>query len=127
MGTNYYIKENPCPTCGHGEEVHIGKSSAGWCFALRVYPDKGINTLEDWKPLFENGNIRTEYDSPVSPAEMLDEITNRSRERPPAWSDAEWKQNCAEPGPNNMIRASLSYNCIGHGDGPWDYIAGEFC
>ena len=38
MGTNYYWQESePCAACGRGyEQVHVGKSSAGWCFSLHV-------------------------------------------------------------------------------------------
>jgi hypothetical protein len=46
MGTNYYVAYDYCRHCGRfDEEFHIGKSSAGWCFSLRVYEDKG---LTDW-------------------------------------------------------------------------------
>jgi hypothetical protein len=39
MGTNYYLRLHACPSCGHSAaELHIGKSSAGWYFGLRVYP-----------------------------------------------------------------------------------------
>jgi len=38
LGTNYYWQESePCAACGRGyEQVHVGKSSAGWCFSLHV-------------------------------------------------------------------------------------------
>lgn len=50
MSTNYYLRESkPCPTCGHSNKPrHIGKSSVGWVFTLRIYPEEGINTYEDW-------------------------------------------------------------------------------
>ena len=52
MGTNYYLYEGSeaCPTCKRPfEPLHIGKSSAGWCFSLHVIPEEGINTLDDWR------------------------------------------------------------------------------
>jgi hypothetical protein len=40
MGTNYYLKGTPsCDHCGRGGDergAHIGKSSGGWVFSLRV-------------------------------------------------------------------------------------------
>lgn len=39
MGTNYYLRPDPCECCGRGlEPLHIGKSCMGWCFRLHVYP-----------------------------------------------------------------------------------------
>lgn len=33
----------------------------------------------------------------------------------------------AEIGPNNLLRSRVDgVNCIGHGEGTWDLIAGEF-
>ena len=35
--------------------------------------------------------------------------------------------NYAEPGPNGLVRAKINgVHCIGHGEGTWDYITGEF-
>lgn len=78
MGTNYYLHENICSHCGRGDEpLHIGKSSAGWCFALHVIPERGLNSLEDWEKKFEKGTILNEYGNPTSPEEMLRIITER--------------------------------------------------
>ena len=50
MGTNYYLAaEAPCPHCGHqSEQLHVGKSSAGWRFLFASYPELGINSAKDW-------------------------------------------------------------------------------
>jgi hypothetical protein len=52
MGTNYYARSKnappKCTECGHqpsGIDMHIGKSSFGWTYSLRVYPDDGITGL----------------------------------------------------------------------------------
>ena len=133
MGTNYYLKNDPCPHCGRSDDRrHIGKSSGGWTFALRVYPDEGINTLEDWKPLFASGAIEDEYGDDVSCDEMLSAITERTWDRkgnPAGYQDlADWcRQNSAEPGPNGLARHKIDgSHCTGHGDGTWDYLPGEF-
>ena len=110
MGTNYYlIEQPPCIRCGREYEArHIGKSSAGWVFALRIYPDEGINTLEDWKPLLEKGVIKNEYDEVIPFNVMLDAITMRSFPNFKAVEGrtAEFYQaNHAEPGPAGLVRS----------------------
>jgi hypothetical protein len=40
MGTNYYLVNKETD-----ERLHIGKSSGGWCFALRVHHDRHIDSL----------------------------------------------------------------------------------
>ena len=57
--------------------LHIGKSSYGWHFSLCIYPELGINDLDDWKKLFSEYEIYDEYDRLVSTDEMLETITNR--------------------------------------------------
>ena len=50
MGTNYYLIKNACPHCGATEEaIHIGKSSAGWYFALNT----DVYSYEQWMEIFE--------------------------------------------------------------------------
>lgn len=107
MGTNYYHIEKPCPTCGKGEEKHIGKSSMGWVFALHIIPEDDLNTLNDWKSVLQTGRIVDEYGNEISYQEMLDCITNRSH-------------------PNGLLRRNDDEWCAGHGEGTWDYIEGEF-
>ncbi len=93
MGTNYYLRLPACAHCGHvPAELHVGKSSSGWNFGLRIYPKiddapddrlKGFNVdeireLDDWRPLFERFPIFDEYNCYVTPTEMISEITERS-------------------------------------------------
>ena len=80
MGTNYYWHEDECPHCKRRTPAnHIGKSSAGWCFSLRVHPEDGINDLEDWKARWATGGVIVdEYDRHISSEEMLDIVVNRS-------------------------------------------------
>jgi hypothetical protein len=112
MGTNYYLIPESCPTCGHEEEArHIGKSSAGWAFALHVYPDEEIHTLDDWKLLWNKpgARIKNEYEDAV-PVEHMERII----------VDRVWE--------GQHRRAEVNgAHCIGHGPGSWDYIIGEFC
>lgn len=121
MGTNYYYhanKTNYCPHCGRGDDEpkHIGKSSAGWCFALHVYPEDGIHDLLDWERLFDEPNavIKNEYGEVIKRLEMVQIITKRS-----------WIGTLG-PGPNNLLRCRLGDGCIKHGEGTWDCVVGEF-
>lgn len=133
MGTNYYWTPpagEPCPHCGQAPEApkarHIGKSSAGWCFALHVYPKEGINTLEDWKALWSSGGaIQDGYGKDVAVDRMLEIITERRGVEEPS---AEWlRQNHAVAGPCKLARHALHpHHVIGHGEGTWDYIIGDF-
>ena len=129
MGTNYYLHENVCSTCGRSSELHIGKSSAGWVFALHVIPELGLNTLNDWEKRWtgsQAGVIKDEYGSVVTPADMMANIVARSFNRSvltQTWLD----ENHAEIGPSGLARSKVyGIHCIGHGEGTWDYIGGEF-
>ena len=78
MGTNYYLRVSPCQHCGRSDSaLHIGKSSAGWCFALNTNP--GIASLDDWRRKFaEDGiTIEDEYGQTMTVPEMITEITER--------------------------------------------------
>ena len=136
MGTNYYITiEKDCPTCGIGksiEEIHIGKSSGGWCFSLHVIPERNIHNLEDWKKFWRGKTITDEYDRVIPEEEMLDIITNRYWTKDTgnplgynSWSEFH-EMNHSVLGPNNLLRHKLGNHCVGHGEGTWDYIPGEF-
>lgn len=64
MGTNYYVMP---------DGKHFGKRSAGWDFALHVYPDEGIERLEDWLYLLSDKNveIRDEYGVRIKLKQLL--------------------------------------------------------
>lgn len=136
MGTNYFLKPDACGHCGRSDErKHIGKSSAGWCFALHVYPEDGIRDLADWEPLFRKpGNkIEDEYRHPVMADAMIEHITKRSWKKTENipfgytnWEDF-YESNHAVPGPKNLIRHKADNRyCIGYGNGTWDLMIGEF-
>lgn len=139
MGTNYYWHANVCEHCKRSEApVHIGKSSAGWCFSLHVYPDgigyeqPRVNTLEDWKALWSQPGsvIKDEYGDAISPEDMEERITQRrgpDAVRPSYYDDRrEMARNHAEPGPNNLWRHQIGHHVIAHGPGTYDLIVGEF-
>jgi len=129
MGTNYYLNRNVCPHCQRSEKrLHIGKSSAGWCFSLHVIPEEGLNSLEDWQAAWSVSDavIADEYGSTLTPTDMTKIITERSRVGEP-FTPKGLMRNLAEAGPNGLARsANDGSHCVGHGTGTWDLIAGEF-
>ena len=139
MGTNFYLtRSEPCHACGHVEDdpLHIGKSSLGWCFALTLHPDQGVNNVDDWVPLLRNKYyvIRNEYGDQLTYREMMDVITER--EHVPfegrMWhgyeNEADFHaRNYSERGPKGLLRHRIDgKHCIGHGEGTWDYMVGWF-
>ena len=124
MGTNYTVATKD-------KELHIGKSSSGWVFSLRVHEDCGILSLYDWLPILldKDNRIFDEYGSHITAEELLKRITVRSRAEPVNWSKDDWEMNHAEPGPNNLVRhrqISEYGRTITHGEGTWDYMDYEF-
>ena len=142
MGTNYYLKTTDktetCPHCNQPmpSKLHIGKSSAGWCFSLHIIPEKGINNLEDWKNLWDKPNhyINNEYGEIISPRDMQDIIEIRKGKMP--FDSRDWysyrnednfhERNYSERGPNNLLRQKIGRYCQSHGNGTWDNILGDF-
>jgi hypothetical protein len=139
MGTNFYLKTDVCPHCKRCDDrLHIGKSSAGWCFALHVIPEDGINDLEDWRARWATGVIEDEYGTVLTPADMDQRITQRvgSKDWNSRWWDHPMSRysseahfhdsNSSQRGPNGLLRSRLSRRCIKHGEGTWDCFVGEF-
>ena len=85
MGTNYFLHKPP--SCGgvcaehcHGEEIHLGKSSAGWSFTFQAFPDTGPPVMDfaSWKAQLDGpGEIRDEYGQPVTAQELLDTVESK--------------------------------------------------
>ena len=134
MGTNYYLRENVCEACDRFDELHIGKSSAGWCFTLHVDSELGINDLPDWAERWSKSNcrIRDEYGKTLSQEDMLLVITARHWDNTKKWwtgyaDEADFhRQNHSENGPNGLLRHRLGQYCLKHGEGTWDCVPGEF-
>jgi len=125
MGTNYYLVPEKCAHCGRSDErIHIGKSSAGWCFSLRVIPQMGLCTWENWKTYLADKSIEDEYRKPVTLSNLRSIVEDRSWNGPKRPDTSEWyKMNGAEPGPNGLARHLIDHEfCVGHGPGTWDMI-----
>jgi hypothetical protein len=133
MGTNYYwiaAPKPPCSHCGRAYDVerkHIGKSSAGWVFALHIYPEEGINELPDWRDKWqEAGRIEDEYGNAASEYEMLDTIAFRFAARTRPDNDDSWyAMNQAQRGPYGLATARLGSRCRGLGLGTYALHLGQ--
>ena len=111
MGTNYFLyrKNKGDPLI---EKVHIGKSSAGWCFSLHVIPEEKILKLSDWQRVLSQPNvlyIKNEYDEIITLEALLRTITQRL--------------TALGPLQRHVVD---NIHCIGHGKGSYDYIVGWF-
>lgn len=133
MGTNFYMVKGEHPPEGHFDHplnpllkhgtgrppmIHIGKSSGGWCFALRVYPDHGVYTLADWRAFAsrlvgEGWRVEDEYGT----EHTLDNLW-RVVERE-GWEELNIKY------PFRRHEVDNRY-CVGNGEGLYDYMIGEF-
>jgi hypothetical protein len=124
MGTNYdWVAD------GNDIDLHIGKSSGGWVFALHVYPGGDEpelpRNLEEWIGIWTRhehiGHIQDEDGGLVSTAKMLKIICNRS------FQGRHAGPSLIELGPNNLRRWPVDgIYTIGHGAGTWDLHVGEF-
>lgn len=114
MGTNYYLRQKCCQSCGRYDERHIGKKSAGWVFALRVYPDDGISDLPDWDRIASepNASVFDEYGAEVPWAALrgvivADGVTRDMNAKP--WGYSSWdemlRMNHAEIHESGLLRS----------------------
>ena len=101
------------------KDVHIGKSSAGWCFLLCANVFK---TLEEWIEQFNNPEygISDEYGAEITPQEMINIITKRSFNRTEPLTNEYLKKNNAVLGPNQLMRCKETH--IKHGPGTYDLM-----
>lgn len=115
MGTNYYYETtgtNRCEHCGRGDEtekLHIGKSSTGWAFPLCIYPERNINTLEDWKQIWASGGqIRDEYGECVPIPDMIATITLRSHRSGLRYLTSNNQTRMLKPGESTWYTTTLT-------------------
>ncbi len=86
MGTNYFLTDKPCKKCGHKKnEVHIGKSSAGWQFHFMGYRDDDfllILSWKDWKSVIKERKyiIINEYDEVVKKNEFIKMVESKQKD-----------------------------------------------
>lgn len=79
MGTNYYLRINACECCKRYDELHIGKSSAGWKFMFHKIPEKAED-YSQWLELLLKGDIYDEYGQYVPLKDFLERVDKKQRE-----------------------------------------------
>lgn len=123
MSTNYYVHlekrsgGTPCARCGHPpgapERLHIGKSSAGWVFLLRVYPGR-LDSWAAWDRLLGSlgpeDYIEDEYGRQVGHGFLRALVTMRGTEEPRGLRR-----------PSDDRRSDVR-----RGHGTWDLLSCEF-
>ena len=82
MGTNYYLKHEECPTCGHIEErIHLGKSSTGWKFLFNLNNKlyyKDVPTMKKW---LKDKEIWDEYGAKIEHKEFWVLVKRKQKEK----------------------------------------------
>lgn len=105
MGTNFYARQTPCPSCSRADEIHIGKRSGGWSFGFRGYrhtPDDGlispfgvpVLSRAEWLRALDgyDGRVFDEYGSEVAdPLEWLKSL------QPPDPRQRRWEDDHMGP------------------------------
>jgi hypothetical protein len=127
MGTNYYATKKPHLIDklrgAEDEYLHIGKSSGGWCFSLRMHREHGLVNLASWYKYLSSGTviITNEYDAVVSLDDLLVKITKRKWDRT--------GQNILDDGdtyhPDGCRRHAVESRVF-HGAGTYDLLDVEF-
>lgn len=91
MGTNYYVKKklgycDKCHRCDT-DEVHVGKSSAGWQFLFNPYKP----SFREWREFLmtNDGYIFDEYDREVAAKEILELIEEKQKRNSTHWRAGE--------------------------------------
>ena len=106
MGTNYYVQAE-CDVCGHVRRQHIGKSSAGWVFALQADEENKLLDWPTWRSYLDGQvssgwEIRDEYGRSVSLEDLEKVVLERWTSREHLPSDEWLRENHAEVGPNGL-------------------------
>jgi hypothetical protein len=66
MGTNYYTKINSCDKCGRSDDIHLGKSSAGWQFSFQYNRGQHYKSVPQMKEWLKDKIIKDEYGGIIS-------------------------------------------------------------
>jgi hypothetical protein len=82
MGTNYYVSTpsctNACEHCDQSQRVHLGKSSGGWRFHFRAYPEwPREEAFQHWLALAGSGPIEDQYGKPWTLDALLAKIHDK--------------------------------------------------
>jgi len=81
MGTNYYARINICKDCGRYDEIHVGKSSAGWVFSFQYNGGKFYKNISEMKKWLKSKRIFDEYDEEISYDEFWEMVKEKQRNK----------------------------------------------
>lgn len=79
MGTNYYTKLNECKECKRYDEVHLGKSSAGWQFSFQYNGGQYYKNVEEMKEWLSDKNITNEYGEDVHQDDFWEMVKDKQK------------------------------------------------
>ena len=77
MGTNFYTRENECKHCERYEDIHLGKSSAGWQFSFQYNGGKYYKNVEEMKGWLKDKEIRDEYNEKISYEDFWQKVESK--------------------------------------------------
>lgn len=131
MSTNYYAHT--------GDEVlHIGKSSAGWAFALRIYGADGPDNIEEWTLAIDRADkIVDEYGNEIDAGLMLKRIQYKParavENTPPppytSWASFYRENECYADHHTGLFHSVPNMRTgryVNRGPGTFDYCRYEF-
>lgn len=80
MSTNFYLVPANAAFFEPSAGLHIGLSSMGWAFQLRIHPESGIHEIDGWRKLFSDPLrvIMDEYGTVIDKNDMQFMITRGS-------------------------------------------------
>lgn len=84
MGTNYYVRYNICKECERYDEIHIGKSSAGWTFTFQAQEDEvTIKSYKEWLSFLSKKGVKIfdEYNRKISLQKFKELVEAKRNER----------------------------------------------
>ena len=85
MGTNYDIRFHICSKCDRYNEIHLGKSSAGWVFALNLNGKRHYSNWVGMKQFLKQeemngGQIYDEYGGKMKVKDFIDLVESKQKE-----------------------------------------------
>ncbi|MCP4355466.1 MAG: hypothetical protein GY793_07505 [Proteobacteria bacterium] len=81
MGTNYYTKINICKTCGREDNIHLGRSSAGWQFSFQYNDGKYYKNIIEMREWLASKNIKNEYGDSITHKDFWDMVENKQENK----------------------------------------------
>jgi len=77
MGTNYYTKINECEHCNRYNEIHLGKSSAGWQFSFQYNGGRFYKNVKEMKEWLKDKKIEDEYGSTITHKDFWEMVKDK--------------------------------------------------